>query len=716
MSSGEASTPTHSDQQWPRARRLSRLRASNRSDPLASLQSQRAASSQTSLNRRAAQSLLETIAEEFDIEDGDAHAPNMFAAPEEDVLENEAFQAAPLLTIHDPPPMQTKLIDLPLPDFHHLLCVKDTLDFIPEACVLKVRECYVMVMRKIIDNPQDVSWWLKLFSLPKVLLSHPNTTNDDRSTLSKQRKDNILAKTTLILADDWSSFTLGSLPINNKKRAQLTKPQIDALQMRKVEEFAKVGELGKAMKLCAADSFRPCEASHDTIRKLRDLHPHPCGYSINPNVLERMKSQVIRSSSREIFDLNGVKVRKLVKKKASKVAPGLDGFRWEHLRALFGQGRPEIPSEEVFAELFTSILVLLIDVKDVPSDVYKFLRLNKLVAIPKPDDSIRPIGMGSIFRKLCSSIIFTQTFSSHADFDGNPFNESYFKNLQYGVDERGCEKILLCFQQYLQLHPDHDLLCCDARNAFNSLSRLKGLEETFKYFKDLIPFMNKMYLEESFGCYYGLAEGVQKIESREGFHQGCILACWLFSMAFHPFLKQLSDIMETDGLVKAFVDDTTIAGTKTKILEALQVISAEGESIGFKLNVNKSVILLGRTETDAEALAKKSEYMTLGFSESCILIHPDNLPGSSASYGTKLLGCFIGHEDFIRSRIQAKAEKLKKIAGNMQKKVDSKQIQFLLLGQCFNAKVNYLSRTTSPDRMLPLLNEFESMKKTILEN
>ena len=135
MSSGEASTPTHSDQQWPRARRLSRLRASNRSDPLASLQSQRAASSQTSLNRRAAQSLLETIAEEFDIEDGDAHAPNMFAAPEEDVLENEAFQAAPLLTIHDPPPMQTKLIDLPLPDFHDLLCVKDTLDFIPEACV-----------------------------------------------------------------------------------------------------------------------------------------------------------------------------------------------------------------------------------------------------------------------------------------------------------------------------------------------------------------------------------------------------------------------------------------------------------------------------------------------------------------------------------------------------------------------------------------------------
>ena len=70
---------------------------------------------------------------------------------------------------------------------------------------------------------------------------------------------------------------------------------------------------------------------------------------------------------------------------------------------------------------------------------------------------------------------------------------------------------------------------------------MRGIVEAFKYFKDQIPFINKIYLEESFGCYYGLVEGVQKVESHEGFRQGCILACWLYSMSFH--LKQLSDIM-----------------------------------------------------------------------------------------------------------------------------------------------------------------------------
>jgi hypothetical protein len=238
---------------------------------------------------------------------------------------------------------------------------------------------------------------------------------------------------------DWSSlssFTLGSRPLNKKHRPELSQQQIDALQMNKVDDYAKAGELGKAMRACASGSFRPCPATHAVVGKLRDLHPPPCGYSINN--LENIKNHVISSSSRGIFDLNGFKLRKLVGKKPSKVAPGVDGFRWEHLRALFGQGRPEIPSEEVFADLFTNMLVLLLDVKDVPSDVYKFLRLNKLVAIPKPDDSIRPIGMGSIFRKLCSSIVFTQTFAPHADFAGNSFNSSYFQNLQYGVDKRSC--------------------------------------------------------------------------------------------------------------------------------------------------------------------------------------------------------------------------------------------------------------------------------------
>jgi len=715
-----STVPVSSSQStWPRATSTStrsRLSKSNhRLDPLISHLSNSNSQTTNLRNIEAAQAFLATIEEHVN-EDADIledvqttqDPPPLLVNEDADILE-DAVQIT-----QDPPPLLLKLIDLPLSDFHHLLCITPTLSFIPEACVLRVRDCYIKIMRKIFENPQDVLWWKKLFLLPVVLMTHKISTNDDKSMLSKERKDKILASATMIFNDDWSSFTLGSRPLNKKHRPELSQQQMDALQMNKVDDYAKAGELGKAMRACASGSFRPCPATHAVVGKLRDLHPPPCGYSINN--LENIKNHVISSSSRGIFDLNGFKLRKLVGKKPSKVAPGVDGFRWEHLRALFGQGRPEIPSEEVFADLFTNMLVLLLDVKDVPSDVYKFLRLNKLVAIPKPDDSIRPIGMGSNFRKLCSSIVFTQTFAPHADFAGNSFNSSYFQNLQYGVDKRGCEKILLSFHQYMQTHADHDVLCCDASNAFNSLSRLRGIEEAFKYFKDQIPFINKIYLEESFGCYYGLVEGVQKVESREGFHQGCILACWLYSMSFHPFLKQLSDIMGANvGLVKAFVDDTTIAGPTSKILEVCTHMVTEGGNIGFKFNANKSTILLGKTLTEDEAIMKKNQYIALGFNDSCIHIHPDNLPGSSLSYGAKLLGSFIGSDEFIRSKIIAKAEKLKKVADNI-KKVESKQIQFLLLGQCFNMKVNYHSRTTSPDRMLPLLTEFDKMKLDVLED
>jgi hypothetical protein len=65
-------------------------------------------------------------------------------------------------------------------------------------------------------------------------------------------------------------------------------------------------------------------------------------------------------------------------------------------------------------------------------------------------------------------------------------------------------------------------------------------------------------------------------------------------MSFHPFLKQLSDIVGANGLVKAFVDDTTIAGPTTKILEACTHMVTEGGNIGFKFNANKSLYFLAR--------------------------------------------------------------------------------------------------------------------------
>ena len=191
---------------------------------------------------------------------------------------------------------------------------------------------------------------------------------------------------------------------------------------------------------------------------VNQIHPEPSSYKIPPNIFERINSYEVNTSAREAFEISGAKVRGIIRQKSSKVSPGIDGLRWEHLLALLGQGRPEIQTENIFADLLANIIILIIDVKEVAPDVYDFLRLNKLVAIPKPDGSIRPLGMGSTIRKLCSCICFTQTFSSHPDFNGDPFNLSYFKGLQFGVDKQGCEKIIHNIHHHMQLCPTDDVL------------------------------------------------------------------------------------------------------------------------------------------------------------------------------------------------------------------------------------------------------------------
>ena len=80
--------------------------------------------------------------------------------------------------------------------------------------------------------------------------------------------------------------------------------------------------------------------------------------------------------------------------------PAGDWRRFDHESALMGTGKPEAPTETEYADLFTDIIVLLMDVKEVPKEVYVFLRLNTLVALEKSDKGVRPVGMVNHYHSL----------------------------------------------------------------------------------------------------------------------------------------------------------------------------------------------------------------------------------------------------------------------------------------------------------------------------
>jgi hypothetical protein len=340
------------------------------------------------------------------------------------------------------------------------------------------------------------------------------------------------------------------------------------------------------------------------------------------------------------------------------------------------------------------------------------MRDNEIKAIPKGDDDVRPIGLGGVIRKLCS--IFCLEVTSQHLSNGKSFNDNHFGDLQYGVDRKqGCEKIIHSFRSYHDSHPDKDVFCMDGVNAYNTANRQLGLNEVKKHLPVLLPFLRAMYGSDSKGWFFGLEEGLQIVQSQEGYHQGDVMGPWLYCISIQPFLRSLRDMLGDAGFIKFFIDDGNVTGDFDGMVKAIEFIKQEGPKYGYILNLNKGTYLLGRCGSDT-AVARKRVLMELGLSERIIILHPDDEPSSIGDYGVTALGSYIGSDSFICSKLAKKVASLEEDAGHI-KRLDNHQLQNLLLRLCFCQMSIYLQRTVPPSLMnKTFVTAFEEMKRSIL--
>jgi hypothetical protein len=274
----------------------------------------------------------------------------------------------------------------------------------------------------------------------------------------------------------------------------------------------------------------PTQVSTDiAIERLKEKHPprHPIE-SLNDDIKSVM-SYVSPVSITSVSDINGDIIRKIILKRPKLKRPGVDKLRYDHLRTLVGYGGILEPAQEIFAKNLSELCILLLDAKVVPLPVFDFIRDTELLAIPKGEEDIRPLGLGSIMRKLCSILFLRST---------NDFNSKHFKDLQYGVDKEGCAKIIHSGRVYRELYPNRDFFCMDGKNAYNSCSRTRGLCEVKKLFPLIVPFLRNIYGTSSNGWYWSKDfENVTPIDCMEGWHQGDVLGTWLYSITINPFLQ-----------------------------------------------------------------------------------------------------------------------------------------------------------------------------------
>ena len=234
---------------------------------------------------------------------------------------------------------------------------------------------------------------------------------------------------------------------------------------KRIEQLQKAGEIGAIVKLINQSSQR-LQVDNDIIQKFQAKHPAP----VSP-VPDEFKNIVPSNISADL-NITPAALRQIIFRRAKLKSPGLDKFRFDHLRPLIGNGNSTAPDENQFAEYLVKIVSLIIDGK-APNSIFSLLRDNVMVGIPKDNNDVRPIGMGITVRKLASIFLLKYTsIATSATLQGQdePFNSSHFKDLQYGLTSLGTENIIHSLRLRHELHPEEDIFTPDADNAFNTAS------------------------------------------------------------------------------------------------------------------------------------------------------------------------------------------------------------------------------------------------------
>ena len=586
----------------------------------------------------------------------------------------------------------TLLLDINAEHFGIFTGISPSLSYIPEKHIKKTRAIWNKFMQKVIDDGSDVNW-KKLILLPLIIFDF------DNHEILYERKRKYKVKLDKLHIDDWSSFTLGSLSKKIIKCDPISQNEIYAAATR----LAEVGEIGKAFKKLKSDRNRVIP-SQAVLQKLQSKFPCPGETDLtNAQIASIYSYNPELDDDTEPIVVNIAEIETIILKAKKKVAHGIDHMRYEQLKQLWNPYGND-PTEGVFRNLFTSVINKIVQAQ-VPISIVPIFKDIELLALPKGADDIRPIGLQLILKKIACAICLKRTIA---------FNKDYFKSLQYCMSPLGTESVSLFFRAITESNPELDLWAKDGDNGFGRLSRISGLYQTKQNFPAILPLLRMIYGTSSNAWYMGLQDGIEAIESSEGCQQGDVLSMWFYAMAIHPFLQKIKNVLGNEGFTKWYADDGNTIAPFNKMTEIIRIVKEDGPKVGYYIKFSKGSYLLGKCVTIEEAIRRKNILVELGLNEETIHMHPDNDPQNAVKYGCNILGSYVGSSTYIQSSLVEKLGKLA-IESEAIKNYPNTQVQHLILRLCFSQKINHLQRSIPPEYMTNFVQNFDSMKRDILE-
>ena len=418
---------------------------------------------------------------------------------------------------------------------------------IPKAARASAADCLSKLVDKAISEP-NAGTWERFLSFAFIALQAPlKATNDPRPTAASTIKKQVV------------SMELGSQPVLEQRTGPQTAHVEDNIA-RRVRSKCADGDIKAALRTLTSneDIVHP---TSDIVSALKDKHP--------PTPSDETLPSPPQDDTRPL-QVTAEQVKSAIESMPTGSSAGLDGVRPLHLRQLISSEAVE-PGRRLLFSL-TKLTNLVLDGR-IPECARDALFGASLCALLKKDGGLRPIAIGSVYRRLPCRIAAHHVADRLAP---------EFRPVQLGVGTRlGCEAAVHAAREFLSAVTDVSnpsvLVKVDVRNAFNTVRR----DVMLKIFSNRCPEAYRLAFQ-AYSTPTPLHIGESTIPSCCGVQQGDPLGPVGFSLAVDDCARSMKSPLNV-----WYLDDATLAGPVGVVAKDLLNLQSQLPELGLELNSAK---------------------------------------------------------------------------------------------------------------------------------
>ena len=346
------------------------------------------------------------------------------------------------------------------------------------------------------------------------------------------------------------------------------------MQTSDKQRAARVQTLGasceEARALVAATAARLAPRTQDTLNRVKQCFPPP-------TIAAEMLPPHARSlPSQELLDEVAAQVSSLLRRPPKLTAAGLTGTRLEHL---------SVTADDPWAHEQLAATVASLTFGQVPDEVLQALKVGEVVAFEKYDRDVRPLLVGSTYRRLGLRALMKVKKKCVSDAVGLH---------QYGVGRKGgAECIVKALEALAEVRPTAAFIKVDIKAAFQTVNREVAFDEVAGHDAQLADALRTWYTGDVDHLWRNAAGRFEEVRSKRGFDQGCPLAAAAFSITQRRALEHLlQQLQQTDPLARlySYLDDSYVVVEARLASQVLLRLKDALRPLGLGLNPTKTFV------------------------------------------------------------------------------------------------------------------------------